>query len=82
MGGDFAPTNAVLGAMQAYDHSKDFVLKLVGRKQAILDVASSNNLTVDDDMIINADEVIEMGDSPTASLKQKPDSSIVVGAWN
>ena len=32
------------------------------------------------DFIINAEEVIEMGDSPTASLKSKPNSSIVIGA--
>jgi glycerol-3-phosphate acyltransferase PlsX len=31
-------------------------------------------------MIVHTDEVIEMSDSPTSSLKKKPNSSIVVGA--
>ena len=80
MGGDFAPTNAVLGAMQAYEQKKDFDLLLVGRRDEILKVAASNNLSVSDDMITHTDEVIEMSDSPTSSLKKKPNSSIVVGA--
>ena len=80
MGGDFAPTNAVLGAMQAYEQKKDFDLLLVGRRDEILKVAASHNLSVSDDMIVHTDEVIEMSDSPTSSLKKKPNSSIVVGA--
>jgi glycerol-3-phosphate acyltransferase PlsX len=80
MGGDFAPDNAVLGAIQAYKQKKDFDLLLVGRRDDILNVASSHNLTISDDMIVQSEEVIGMGDSPTESLKKKPDSSIVVGA--
>jgi len=72
MGGDFAPTNAVLGAMQAYEQKRDFDLLLVGRRDEILKVAASHNLSVSDDMIIHTDEVIEMSDSPTSSLKKKP----------
>ena len=30
MGGDFAPTNAVLGAIQAYEERKDFKLTQIG----------------------------------------------------
>jgi len=72
MGGDFAPTNAVLGAMQAYVQKKDFDLLLVGRRDEILKVASSHNLSVSDEMIVHTDEVIEMSESPTNSLKKKP----------
>jgi glycerol-3-phosphate acyltransferase PlsX len=80
MGGDFAPANAVLGAIQAYEQKKDFDLLFVGRKNDILKVASTHNLSVSDDMIVHTDEVIEMSESPTNSLKKKPNSSIVVGA--
>ena len=80
MGGDFAPANAVLGAVEAYSEKKSFDLYLVGKKQKISDVLSSNNISFPDELIINADEVIEMGDSPAASLKSKPNSSIVIGA--
>ena len=80
MGGDFAPANAVIGAVEAYNENKSFDLFLVGRKKQIEEVLTANKLSLKTDSIINADEVIEMADSPAASLKSKPNSSIVIGA--
>ncbi len=80
MGGDFAPANAVLGAVEAFNENKSFDLFLVGKEKKIIEVLSSNNFSFSKDFIVNADEVIEMGDSPASSLKLKPNSSIVVGA--
>jgi glycerol-3-phosphate acyltransferase PlsX len=80
MGGDFAPSNAVLGAVEALNENKNFDLFLVGQQEKIKEVLSSNNISLSNDFIINADEIIEMGDSPAASLKTKPNSSIVIGA--
>jgi glycerol-3-phosphate acyltransferase PlsX len=80
MGGDFAPDNAVLGAIEALNESKSFELYLVGINKEIEKVLSSNNISFPKDHIVNADEVIEMGDSPASSLKTKPNSSIVIGA--
>jgi glycerol-3-phosphate acyltransferase PlsX len=80
MGGDYAPQNAVVGAIDAYKEKKDFQLYLVGKKQEILSVLMSNNISFDEKFIINADEIIEMSDSPTSALKSKPNSSIVKGA--
>jgi len=80
MGGDFAPRNAVVGAINAYDENKQFDLLLVGRGKEIQDVINSENLQFNKENIIHADEVIEMGDSPSTSLKTKQNSSIVVGA--
>jgi phosphate acyltransferase len=80
MGGDFAPHNAVLGAVQAYNDVKSFDLFLVGKRDTIIKVLNENKISFNHDKIINADEVIDMGDSPTTALKSKPDSSIVVGA--
>ena len=80
MGGDFAPANAVLGAVEAFNESKSFDLFLVGKEKKIIEVLSSSNLSFSKDFILNADEVIEMGDSPASSLKSKPNSSIVIGA--
>ena len=79
MGGDFAPENAVLGAFQAYAEAKNFQLLLVGKKEEILNVASLHNLSINEDIIVHTDEVIEMGDSPTSSLKKKLNSSLVIG---
>lgn len=80
MGGDFAPHNAVVGAVQAFNHSRDFELYLVGKKSDIVSVLRNNNLSFDENYIINAEQVIQMGESPTSAIKSKPDSSIVVGA--
>lgn len=80
MGGDYAPQNAVVGAIEAYNQSKSFELYLVGKKDEILSVIRNNQLTFDENYIIHADEVIDMGDSPTSALKSKPNSSIVKGA--
>lgn len=80
MGGDFAPQNAVVGAVQALNKDNDFELYLVGRKKEIISVLEKNNLSFDENYIINAEQIIEMGESPTSAFKAKPDSSIVVGA--
>jgi glycerol-3-phosphate acyltransferase PlsX len=80
MGGDFAPRNAVVGAINAYDENKQFDLFLVGREKEIRAVISSENLQFNDENIIHTDEIIEMGDSPSTSLRAKQNSSIVVGA--
>ncbi len=80
MGGDFAPQNIVLGAVQALSENGNIELFLVGRKDEIKKVLSSNRLSFNEDNIINADQLIEMGENPVAALRLKPNSSIVVGA--
>lgn len=80
MGGDYAPMNVLLGALQAYNESKDFELILVGNKDIILDVARRENIPIDENMIHHASQIIDMKDVPTTALKTKQDSSIVVGA--
>ncbi len=80
MGGDFAPRNEILGAIEAYQESGDFDLLLVGRKEAIIDEINSNKLEFDQKFIIQADEVIDMHDHPTETMKTKPNSSMAVGA--
>ncbi|GBD90882.1 phosphate acyltransferase [bacterium BMS3Abin04] len=80
MGGDKAPHDAIIGALDALNNGNIFNLLLVGRKTEILDVLKNNNLSFPEENIINANEIIGMKDSPTAALKTKKDSSIVVGA--
>jgi glycerol-3-phosphate acyltransferase PlsX len=80
MGGDYAPKNVLIGALEAFSERKDFDLILVGDKQRILETAREENIVVDEKMILHSSQVIEMGDTPTSALKTKPDSSIVIGA--
>ena len=79
MGGDFAPHNAVVGAIEAFHEAKDFDLFLVGRKNEIEEVIKKNNLNFNSDFIVNADQVIDMHDHPTETMKTKPNSSMAVG---
>ena len=80
MGGDYAPQNAVVGAIDAYNEMNDFELFLVGKREEILSVIKSNQLSFDEKFIIHTEEIIEMGDAPTSTIKSKPNSSIVKGA--
>ncbi len=79
MGGDFAPHNAVVGAIEAFNEAKDFDLFLVGKKSEIKDVIKKNNLNFNSDFIVNADQVIDMHDHPTETMRTKPNSSMAVG---
>lgn len=80
MGGDYAPQNAVSGAMQAFQEKKNFNLILVGDQKKILEIIHSNNYSEKNVEIYHTSEVIEMSDNPTIAIKKKTDSSIVVGA--
>ena len=80
MGGDNAPQAPVLGAIQA---AKDFgaEITLVGRGEEILKVLRSNNIeTLPEGVeIANADDVVDMHDDPAKVIKQRTNSSMVVG---
>ena len=80
MGGDHAPVNIVDGAVAAARHL-DVRVALVG-PTAALDAALASHpdwrsLGID---IVEAPDVIGMADSPAASLRRKPRSSIRVAA--
>ncbi len=80
MGGDFAPKATLSGAVlarQTLDSSDDIVL--IGNEELIRDELEAMNSNPENFIIVHADEVIEMGDSPTKALIQKPNSSIAVG---
>ncbi len=81
MGGDFAPSAVVIGAVEAvrkYQNKLDVLL--VGREDEIKSTLSQNHLTFPDDRIIHADEIIDMGELPTDAVRSKPNSSIVIAA--
>jgi glycerol-3-phosphate acyltransferase PlsX len=80
MGGDFAPANVVAGAIQSLIDSKNrFEVILVGRQSEIQTELKKINTSNLDINVVEATEIIDMHDSPTVALKQKKDSSIVVG---
>jgi len=80
MGGDFAPEAIVKGALLALEQlDKDYEILLIGKEDIIQSLLTEYGYTGDGIKIVNATQVIEMGEHPTKALTQKPDSSIAVG---
>jgi len=83
MGGDFAPSVVIDGALQALrERPGRFSVTLVGQQEKIeseLRKHSREGLPDSSWSVVHASEVIEMHDTPTAALKSKRDSSIAVG---
>lgn len=80
MGGDYAPSNIVLGGIEALKESGSrFQILFVGKEKSIKEELNKLQIENLDYQIVDAPEVIGMEDSPTAALKQKRDSSIAVG---
>lgn len=77
MGGDYAPSVVVEGAVAAARES-DFSLILVGDQDAIQRELSRHNAAALPIEIVHASEVVGMDDSPIAPLRGKQDSSIRV----
>lgn len=78
MGGDYAPLEVVIGAVEA---SREFGIEiiLVGDERKIRHELSSLDTDKAAISIIHAAEVIEMGEHPAGAVRKKKDSSIVVG---
>lgn len=80
MGGDFAPLNDVSGALIAAEEKRESLeIILVGKEKLINEEIHKHKINPGNITVINASEVVTMEDSPTDSLKTKPDSSISVG---
>jgi glycerol-3-phosphate acyltransferase PlsX len=88
MGGDFAPKAPIAGALLALQELDEFhVVQLVGRtaviesqlKELLSGEFSSASGLRKRVQIVEAPDVIEMSEKPTAGLRKKPNSSMVVG---
>jgi glycerol-3-phosphate acyltransferase PlsX len=80
MGGDFAPQATIAGAILAYNElPKNVTIVLIGNKDIILAELATNGSSPDNFEIIDAPEVISMGEHPTKAFTQKPNSSISIG---
>lgn len=79
MGGDNAPKSTVLGTIEALNKYDDISVNLVGRENEIVGLISANSFTSDRLFITDTPDVITMEDSPTNAIKEKKESSMVVG---
>lgn len=78
MGGDYAPAETVKGAVNAVNSSDEIKVILVGRETQIKEELAKYEYDKNEIEIVNATEIIDMGDVPTAAIKDKKDSSLVV----
>jgi glycerol-3-phosphate acyltransferase PlsX len=76
-GGEYAPHEIVKGAIKAAQEYK-VDIALVGKK-SILHVLAGRHLNKPGLNIVEASQTIELGESPLNAIRNKPDSSIVVG---
>ncbi|MDF2839954.1 MAG: fatty acid/phospholipid synthesis protein PlsX [Clostridia bacterium] len=78
MGGDHAPKSAVMGAVLGVKEF-DVEVCLIGNKTEIHKYMSEEDKSNDKISIIEASEIIGNDDVPVTAIKQKKDSSMVVG---
>ncbi|KLU64672.1 phosphate acyltransferase [Desulfosporosinus acididurans] len=76
MGGDYAPEEIVKGALRAAEANSELHLLLVGQKERIQPFLSGS--CPDNLSLVEASEVVEMGEHPANAVRKKKDSSIVV----
>ena len=87
MGGDLAPQAPIAGALMALSEiDPQHIIQLVGRSETIeaeldrqLAAHAAPHKVRDRLVIVEAPQVIEMSDRPSAAVRGKPNSSMVVG---
>ena len=79
MGGDFAPDREVESALLAVrEFGDELDLVLVGDEAVLREKLSLSGKDAERLSIVHAGQIITMGDSPTASVRQKRDASLSV----
>ena len=80
MGGDYAPEAVVDGILLAISNlAPEETILAVGPADTINTLLADRGYTGSQIRVINAEDVIEMGEHPTRALSQKPNSSIGIG---
>ncbi len=80
MGGDFAPCNVILGAVEAKKRlPEDVELYLIGDKEKITKSCQENGIGLGNFFILHCSQEILMGEHPVKAYVQKSDSSIAMG---
>ena len=80
MGGDYAPKRTIHGAILALKEIPENIkITLFGREFEILSHLKKHKIEADKFTIIDCTDIIEMGEHPTKTFKQKQNSSISKG---
>ena len=78
MGGDYAPVETVHGAVDAVAEHLEIKVLLVGKQDEIEKELQKYSYNKENIEVVNATEIIEMGEVPTKAIREKKDSSLVV----
>ena len=81
MGGDYAPLEAVKGAVEFLQNNADTHLVMIGDEAQLTTILKEHHLSSDSYSIVHAQSVIGMHEHPTKALKEKQDSSIAIGFY-
>ena len=79
MGGDYAPAEIIKGAVDAVNKRKDIRVVVVGKEDIIKAELAKYTYDKEQIEIRNASEVIETAEPPVMAIREKRDSSLVVG---
>lgn len=79
MGGDYAPSEIIKGAVEAVKEREQLTVSLLGDEKAIRENLFSLEYPKDRIHIVPTTQVIETGEPPVAAIRSKRDSSIVRG---
>lgn len=79
MGGDYAPSEMVKGAVEALKKKEQVSVILVGQEDKVKKELDNYSYPEDRLSIVHASEVIETEEPPVNAIRKKKDSSIVVG---
>ncbi len=79
MGGDNAPLQIVNGCLDAIEEAEGFEILIIGDKNRITEIVKKRRLDSSRIKIEHAPETINGDDIPTKSIRNKKDSSMVVG---
>ena len=77
-GGDYAPVETVHGAVDAVAEHPEIKVLLVGKQDEIEKELQKYSYNKENIEVVNATEIIEMGEVPTKAIREKKDSSLVV----
>ena len=81
MGGDNAPDAVIKGALNALHNNTNLDIILVGKSKIIKDKLNTyNKNNIERIAIMDAPEVIDMGEKPLKALRKKKKSSIYIGS--
>lgn len=79
MGGDYAPAEAVKGAVAYLNSHADTHLIMIGNEPVLQELLKAHPISTSNYTIVHANSVIDMHEHPTKALKEKQDSSIAIG---